>query len=221
MPGPKYELTVRVGSSIDTLKPISVNDDAHPTRIQTDAFDGFVAVRVRNHPAKSSAYFKHSDDTFCIQVVGRFLKPCTADDIVYGNQFERPLRLPTGSSIAIKFAQWFDPGLESDLYAPKPRAFSPLIVTMNKLKVQQLPSDQAVQWPSSHGEPVDEDVTALSMDLKRPKDRRSFFSVAQNRKTVDISEYQVWSMEFSNPYLDFNKVIVFIRDTFITRKLMT
>lgn len=205
---PKYDLTVRAGPSIDELKPIAVNDDAHPAHIQTDAFDGFVTVRVRNHPPRTSAYFEHSDDTFCIQVVGRFLKPCTADDLIYGNQFERPLRLPTGSSIAVKFAKWFDPGLKSDLYAPKPHAFSPLIITMNKLKVQSLPRNEPVQWPSSHGEPIVEDVTELSMDLKQPKDRRSFFSIPQNRKSVDISENQVWSMEFSNPYLDFNKVTI-------------
>ncbi|KAI9499467.1 hypothetical protein BDB00DRAFT_782980 [Zychaea mexicana] len=190
------DLTVRIGASLDTLKPITINDDAHPGRIQTDKFDGYITARIRDYPdAPHSKYFddENNTDLFCIQICGRFLleQPCiTADDIQFGNQFERPLQLPFGSSLLLKFAQWWDPGLQANLKDPKPYAFSPLIITMNQI--------QSVQ----------ENITALSMDLKTPEDRRAFFKYPQNRKAVDVGPNQVWNMQFSNPYIDFNKCTV-------------
>ena len=40
-------------------------------------------------------------------IVGRFLDPVDADDLVFGNMFEKPIKsqLPWGSSIAIKAMQ--------------------------------------------------------------------------------------------------------------------
>lgn len=204
-------LTVRVGPSLEALQNLAINRDDQPVRIQSQHFDGWVMVRVRDTPQSASAYFDHCpENTFCIQVVGRFLvqeqQHLTADDIMYGNQFDRPLKLPTGSSVALRFARWFDPGLEADLNGAQPKAFSPLIVTMNRLAVQTIDDNKAVDWPSPHGEPVREDCRLLSMDLEAPKQRRSFFSNPQARRSVDIAPNQVWSMEFSNPYLDFNRV---------------
>ena len=39
-------------------------------------------------------------------LVGRFLKPRSADDILFGNVFERPLKLPWGFSAALKFMKY-------------------------------------------------------------------------------------------------------------------
>ena len=36
---------------------------------------------------------------------GRFLKPVCADDVMFGNTFDRPLKLPWGSGAALKFMQ--------------------------------------------------------------------------------------------------------------------
>ncbi|KAI8384294.1 uncharacterized protein BYT42DRAFT_544214 [Radiomyces spectabilis] len=205
MANEKLSLTVSVGDSIDSLQPVTFNDDAHPVHIKNSAFEGDVAIRIRGRPGNTH-YFDHSDDTFCIQIRGRFLhEHLTADDILFGNQFDRPIRLPTGSSVALKFAQWFDPGLQADLYSDQPHAFSPLIVTMNRLAVTQ--SKDMLAFPSD-GAPVEEDVTMLSFDLKSPKDRKTFYTSAQNRKAVQISDDQVWCMDFGNPYLDFAKCTV-------------
>ena len=201
-------LTVRVGSTLDTLVPIQVNDDANPGRIQNDKFDGYITARIRDHPPTPSKYFEknNNNDLFCIQISGRFLIPnCTINDIQFGNQFERPLNLPWGSSLLLKFASWYDPGLESNLNAPKPYAFSPIIITMNQIKVEQ--GDKSY-WPSPQGESVQEDITTLSMDLKTPEDRRTFFKYPQNRKAVDLSPNQIWHMQFSNPYIDFNNCTI-------------
>jgi hypothetical protein len=41
---------------------------------------------------------------------GRFLKPTSADDILFGNVFEKPIRnsLPWGTSIAMKFIKYVE-----------------------------------------------------------------------------------------------------------------
>ncbi|KAI9452505.1 hypothetical protein F5148DRAFT_1289581 [Russula earlei] len=62
---------------------------------------------------------------------GRFLRPISADDVLFGNTFDRPLKLPWGSGAALKFMHFVDPTLEHDLASStKPWALSPLISTM-------------------------------------------------------------------------------------------
>ncbi|KAI8148761.1 hypothetical protein BJV82DRAFT_589525 [Fennellomyces sp. T-0311] len=188
-------LTVRVGATLDTLQPIQINDDANPARILTDNFDGWVMVRVRNHPnTPYSDYFTNNNDLFCIQISGRFLQPFILDDLAFGNQFEQPLRLPWCSSALIKFAQWYDPGLSTNINVPRPYAFSPLIITMNQIRINTDP-----EWTSQ----IVEDVTMLSKDIKTRDDRRAFFKSPENRKAFRVASDQVWHMQFSNPYLDF------------------
>lgn len=42
---------------------------------------------------------------------GRFLKPTSADDIMFGNVFEKPIRdsLPWGTAIAMRFIKYETP----------------------------------------------------------------------------------------------------------------
>ena len=44
---------------------------------------------------------------------GRFLTPVCADDVMFGNTFDRPLKLPWGSGAALKFMQYVS---DSPLY---------------------------------------------------------------------------------------------------------
>lgn len=45
---------------------------------------------------------------------GRFLKPTSADDCVFGNTFDQPIRdrLPYGTSLAVKAISYIDPSFE-------------------------------------------------------------------------------------------------------------
>lgn len=54
--------------------------------------------------------------------IGRFLKEMNANDVLFGNIFDRPLPLPHGSGVAVKFMHYTDPTLEDDLYCEKPWA---------------------------------------------------------------------------------------------------
>jgi hypothetical protein len=72
-----------------------------------------------------------------ITLPGEFLRShnenekLSADDILFGNIFDRPLKLPWGSGAAFKFMSYIDPTLNHDLGSQtKPWALSPLISTM-------------------------------------------------------------------------------------------
>lgn len=50
---------------------------------------------------------------------------------MFGSQFERACTPPYGTSIAMKFANLIDPALTTDVFAPSPWVFSPLLCSMN------------------------------------------------------------------------------------------
>lgn len=72
---------------------------------------------------------------------GRLLKDVPAENLVWGNLFEKPIRdrLPWGTSAALKAVSYIDPSLKQDIYADKPWAFSPLIATMTRINVTHVP----------------------------------------------------------------------------------
>ena len=124
-------LQVLAGPSPDALEPITdlVNTGrAYP--IRSDNFEGKAAVYIKGFTDTHgqplhSEYFERPDRkgiTWSIQVqgehtgcsaltndadalweTGRFLQARSANDILFGNTFDRPLKLPWGSSAALKF----------------------------------------------------------------------------------------------------------------------
>jgi hypothetical protein len=173
-------LRVVAGTSLDDLHPITVNTGtAHS--FASDVFDGSVCAYIKDFPGPDgqpleSEYFARDDRkgiTWSIQVqgahqpiylvppcvsqlipAGRFLQSVTADDVLFGNTFDRPLQLPWGSSAAFRFMtcaptpsrhlpariltaprrRYIDPSLEHDLASKtKPWALSPLVSTMPHL----------------------------------------------------------------------------------------
>ncbi|CAD6932310.1 unnamed protein product [Tilletia controversa] len=131
-------LKVSVGSSVDSLHPVKVNHELSPTTVSNAAFQGRIGIRVKNYhgyapegtePKKDSVYFEGDgygrSMTWSIQIQGRFLDGVSAEDLVFGNQFDKPIKqlLPVY------------------LYADEPWAFSPLIGTMYRVNVQRLPQD--------------------------------------------------------------------------------
>jgi Protein of unknown function (DUF1769) len=123
------KLRVLAGPNANDLTPIShlVNTSkAH--HIKSDRFDGLVCVHVKGFvgtdgKSRDSAYFNETESnggngnggmgenetdrkgvTWSIEVTGRFLVDgLTSDDVLFGNTFDRPLKLPWGSGAALKF----------------------------------------------------------------------------------------------------------------------
>ncbi|KAG2142446.1 hypothetical protein DEU56DRAFT_794471 [Suillus clintonianus] len=133
-------LRVRVGPSMDKL--VCITDKVNSGKahaISSELFEGKVAINIKGftNPSGeelSAEYFDREDRkgiTWSIQVQGRFLQPTSADDVMFGNTFDKRLKLPWGSGVALKFMKYIDPTLEHDLMSEtKPWALSPLIATM-------------------------------------------------------------------------------------------
>ncbi|KAG1745296.1 hypothetical protein EDB19DRAFT_1894480 [Suillus lakei] len=133
-------LRVRVGPSMDKL--VSITDKVNSGKahdISSELFEGKVAINIKGftNPSGeelSAEYFDREDRkgiTWSIQVQGRFLQPTSADDVMFGNTFDKRLKLPWGAGVALKFMKYVDPTLEHDLMSDtKPWALSPLIATM-------------------------------------------------------------------------------------------
>ncbi|KAF9134490.1 hypothetical protein BGX30_011921 [Mortierella sp. GBA39] len=199
----RYRLRVSAGPSADPkdLKVLPVNDDANPTLIESDEFIGQIVVRIKGldmafgykegQEQDSQGIIPESpwfslpggdNNLSSVQISGRFKREWPGEQVVFGNQFEKPLRLPPFSSIALKFIQFIDPGLKADIYCDRPWAFSPLIATMNTVNVSGWHLDKATQkkveehgqeedkerlenelppWPSPQGDHIVEDTTLL------------------------------------------------------------
>ena len=84
---------------------MAVNHDELPIVIDSEDFQGRIAVRVKDfhgelpdgvESLKQSAYFSEpygSKFSYSIQIQGRFLDELTADDILFGNDFDAPIRV--------------------------------------------------------------------------------------------------------------------------------
>jgi len=171
-------LRVLAGPSPDCLVPITANsNEAHP--IKSDLFDGQVVVHIKGFPdpegnVLDSEYFGRADrqnTTWSIQVQGRFLQTCSADDIMFGNTFDRPLKLPWGSGAALKFMKFIDPTLQHDLTSKtRPWALSPLISTMPYFVHTALSSAELSQtYSSDSSDSSSEDAHSFPAPLHTPQ----------------------------------------------------
>ncbi|KAJ3524090.1 hypothetical protein NMY22_g11156 [Coprinellus aureogranulatus] len=181
-------LRVLAGPSPSILSPISVNtSQAHD--ISSDLFQGRVVVHIKgfnddrqeNDDIKRDDYFEREDRqyiTWSIQVQGRFLREYDANDILFGNTFDRPLKLPYGSSFiltpVLKFMSYIDPTLQHDLLsASKPWALSPLISTMPYFEHRKLEEgkEDMGQWPEfPRKKSVHDDVSQLHLAAQKLAD---------------------------------------------------
>ncbi|VDB91308.1 unnamed protein product [Peniophora sp. CBMAI 1063] len=131
-------LRVIAGPSLDDMQPMSVNT-GEPFPISSPYFEGKLLAYIKGFPDEEGElleheYFEREDRagiTWSIQFQGRFLQEICADDILFGNTFDRPLQLPWGSGAALRFMKYRDPTMDHDLSSQtKPWALSPLISSM-------------------------------------------------------------------------------------------
>ncbi|RSH89061.1 hypothetical protein EHS25_002727 [Saitozyma podzolica] len=128
--------------------PCPVNSPT-PTKVTTDGFDGEISVWVKGfegdeRAGDGSEYFGvRGAMTYAIVVRGRFTEQVSADELMFGNVFEKPIRdsLPWGTSVAQKAIYFVEPTLEMDLYADRPWALSPALASMNHLALTEEPQE--------------------------------------------------------------------------------
>jgi len=215
-PNPKFQ--VLAGPSTQELSPVNVNaDKTDPFPIHTDRFQGALTVRIKNYRGANGCvskdtenqYFQQWSEMTCsIQIQGRFLQPTTADDCMWGNRFDRPIRnrLPYGTSVALKAISFIDPCLEHDIYSDKPWAWSPLLATMNHVKTERLEADDTPlpEWDGTR--PV-EDCSSIAGDLATitsKRERRRFLSSSENRQAIVLGPRDFINVEFVNGFVDYS-----------------
>ncbi|KAH8828982.1 hypothetical protein DL96DRAFT_1021869 [Flagelloscypha sp. PMI_526] len=151
-------LRVLAGSSLDALQPISdIINCGKSCKVSNRFFEGELSASIRDfineegEKVPNGPYFGQPGKdsiTWSIVTKGRFLVPINADDVLFGNTFDRPLKLPWGTSAALKFASYIDPTLEHDLSSTtKPWALSPLISTMPNLRHRRESWEEATEDP--------------------------------------------------------------------------
>ncbi|KAG6335512.1 hypothetical protein ID866_3584 [Astraeus odoratus] len=251
-------LRVLAGSSLDTLEPIThlVNTGRHYS-VHSDRFDGKVAVYIKGFTdpqgrAPCSEYFERPDRkgiTWSIQVQGRFLESHSANDILFGNTFDRPLRLPWGAGAALKFMKFIDPALEQDLTSSKPWALSPLIATVphfvhSRMDVAHTPDEKPSERTFPPLTSITDDTSQLNIASTSSSDdseetaehagqndqarfhfrtsgeRRKYFSKGVNRTDVVFGPNDLISIDFCYGFLEFNPRLVLRLPGGITFDLM-
>ena len=231
-----HRLQVLAGTSLDPRDwtPVRVNDEVNATELQSPYFNGRLVVRIDGYRGDGAsagperpAYFDAAGSkvTLSIHVQGQFVgdkqhehrETWTADDILFGNVFDRPLRLPLGTNLAVAFMKRFvDESLECDLHCEKPWAHSPLLATMNTVSVSKSPDGKLAPWPGYNGSRLQEDCALLQITdgdetskatttaFETAKSRRSFLSKAHNRRMVTFSSADTIEMDFCTGFIDFN-----------------
>ncbi|WAR53017.1 hypothetical protein PtB15_2B445 [Puccinia triticina] len=216
--GPRFDIFA--GPSLDELSRVKVNADrSGPLPIKTKSFEGNLTVRMKDfadyngdiyRDTETNYFANWTDVTWSIQVQGRFLQPTSADDCVFGNTFDKPIRdrLPFGTGAALKAISYIDPSLENDLYADKPWAWSPLLATMNYIRTERLEADDSPLPPWEVATRPVEDCSSLlegnPTNISKPHLRRKFFSSAVNRKALTLGPRDFINAEFANGFIDFS-----------------
>nr|CDI54734.1 conserved hypothetical protein [Melanopsichium pennsylvanicum 4] len=200
-------LKVSAGPSVDKLQTVAVNHDDMPTVIDSELFHGRIAVRIKDFTGHDPDGISHQKDTpyfdsghgknqsWSMQIQGRFKQPVNADDLVFGNEFDKPIKdhLPYGTSLALQFVRVIDPNLQHDLYAQKPHAWSPYLATMPRINSVNLSDnnnnddqdnmDDFEKWPKFpiHPDYVEDDITSLIPNQLVEKEK----STVDNFKGID------------------------------------
>ncbi|KAH8084352.1 hypothetical protein BXZ70DRAFT_570775 [Cristinia sonorae] len=208
-------LRVLAGPSFHDLTEIQANSD-EGFNISTDEFEGQVAIYLKGFAdadgkVGASPYFEQEerkDVTWSVQVQGKFLKIHSADDIMFGNVFDRPLPQPWGIGAITTFMHYLDPTLDLDLTSPTPWALSPLISTMPYLQHTRLKElHQVAPFPPL--EPVRDNVADLHFTQDDPEieggvNRKSYFQDAKHRKAVELGSQDLITADFCWGYLNFS-----------------
>lgn len=132
-------LEVKVGPDRFHMEPCRLNDTKHPHEINTEHFVGRVLVRILDAPGAQPGepareYFADRSRRFCIQIEGRFKKPWTGDDILFGSDFDKFVPFPRAPfNAGMRVARMIDPCTFYEEHPPsgRPYIMSPYAACMN------------------------------------------------------------------------------------------
>ncbi|KAL1966367.1 hypothetical protein VTN77DRAFT_4509 [Rasamsonia byssochlamydoides] len=220
-----YRLRVTAGPEYhpSTHRIVPVNSDK-TLRFENSHAIVNVCVRIQeytglpNNSPKTSRYFSHKlhqNDQYsiCFALIPKHT--VSGDDLVFGNDFDRPVRdrLPPGFNTAFRIVKWtIDPALDGDPYADKPYLYSPGLVSWNYFrigdKVDPTKTDKVLNL---HSDVVEEGADGSGKEVRKsfqipndPGQRRKYFLDEDNRRRFQFEEGRIYLIDFGNPYLGFN-----------------
>ncbi|WRT66697.1 uncharacterized protein IL334_003658 [Kwoniella shivajii] len=212
------------GKGYPPKTPCPVNSPT-PTKIETDGFKGDIWVFVKGYNGElnkgdGKEYFGvkgRESMSYGIVVRGKYKNSFNADQVVFGNVFEKSIKdnLPWGTSIATKFMYFVDPTVEADIYADKPWALSPALATMAHLSLtsekggNEKPyiDEDSSKWLEENVEEdarLADDIPPFTDDKSQISTRKKWLTKSSNRQAVEVDPDTEVGMEFSNGLLDFN-----------------
>ncbi|KAI8600336.1 hypothetical protein EDD21DRAFT_377496 [Dissophora ornata] len=249
----RYRVRVSAGPDRQQLRPLTVNDDANPLLIDTDEFIGNIVFRIKGQDKiigyeegqqqdelkvmPDSKWFQKAGEAgrgdshlMSMEVVGRFKRDWSGEQVDFACVFDGPLQLPPLTSLAVKFFKAIDPGLQLDVQCDKPYFISPLLAAMNTVNVSHDPVNTASTpssseakgqllppWPSSEGEHLVEDTSLVVQEedtkkknkvTKDPGARRGHFAKSKNLSKHRYVRDHVYGFELYNPILDCSRFSV-------------
>ncbi|KAH8650518.1 hypothetical protein BGZ60DRAFT_389160 [Tricladium varicosporioides] len=229
-----YILQVTAGSEYDITKHqiVPVNEP-EPITIDSEHMSVDLNVRIQSYRGlpytspSTSPYFDlppHDKNKDQYSIAFRFTpkSSISANDLVFGNDFDHPIRdrLPPGFSTAFKIVKWVvDPGLDGDVYADKPYLYGPAASSVNVLfvgdkndeneEVEKVEDDE--NWDEDAGLVFEEGGEEEGVESRKEAGipdtmagRKKHFLSEENRNTWDWEEGRTYGCDFFNPYLDFN-----------------
>ncbi|PQE18003.1 f-box domain containing protein [Rutstroemia sp. NJR-2017a BVV2] len=233
-----YILRVTAGSDYDVSKHQVVPVNQPQTiKIDNDLCTVDLNVRIQDYrglPRSSpstSPYFSRpphdrNQDQYSISFRFAPKQDVNADDLVFGNDFDHPIRdrLPPGFNTAFRIVKWVvDPGLDGDVYADKPYLYGPAASSLNVVFVE---GDGEKEDREGEGEKEEgsggketEDAGLIFSEggdeegLEHRREcgipdgeaaRKKFFLTQANRKEWDWEAGKSYGCDFFNAYLDFN-----------------
>ncbi|KAI9739602.1 MAG: hypothetical protein M1834_006320 [Cirrosporium novae-zelandiae] len=229
-PAENYLLRVTAGPSYDpsTHAVVPVNSE-QPFQIDNEHMTTHLTVRILNYRGfpegspTTTSYFSHeahTKDRYSISFSFLPKKNVSGNDILFGNDFDRPIRdrLPPGFNTAFKIAKWaIDPGLDGDPYADKPYLYGPALSSINTWRVGEKLVDKDEMnggWKlpgAVHEDVILEGADGSGEELRRTAgmpseaDKRKKWALnEQNRLNFAFEQGRLYQGDFFNPYLDFN-----------------
>lgn len=238
----KYLLHVTAGSDYDTSKHQTVLvNSPQATHISSEQCTIELSVRIQNYrglPEDSpptSPYFStptHKKDQYSIEFRLTPHKDISADNLLFGNDFDRPVRdrLPPGFGTAFSIVKRFiDPGLEGDFYSDRPHLYGCALSSFNVVWVGSRTEGEDVK---DEEDLKDEDTTGATnategevagvKALEEGGDAAGLAWRKEHEVPTDMAARKKWALtpahqqrwmwekgreyrvDFFNPYLDFN-----------------
>ncbi|KAG0004785.1 hypothetical protein BGZ79_008133 [Entomortierella chlamydospora] len=243
----KYRIRVSAGPDTKSLRPIAVNDDANPFLINTDEFAGHLTFRIKGQDqihgyeqgqkqdglpiVPDSPWFENAADggkgnnlIMCMQAIGRFKREWSGEQVVLAVVFDKPFKLPTGTSLAIKFFKAISPGLQVDVQGTEPYFINPFLTAMDCLHVSKDTCESTTvtaatvpAWPSPRAENLPENTSLIILeeDPKKKakiemdtKARKHHFAKAKNLRNHWFVKDHVYGLELFNPFMDCARLAV-------------